>query len=610
MATRFIWRRGLGRNRFIATRSRKVLLYTKRKHITCTFKRKELSNLMNCSDDSAFSIKRTLKEQLKFDCAAAAYSTPQNDHDYYTSFNKYKINNETSPRRLRKVTMHSDIPISDTKKRSMSIDEQFQKHNQSSNPNLLGTNDRTTGSEISRPQMISKSSKKRLTSKKEIRKIFRKLRKIKLNPESLYFSNCKKLTDEFIKEGKLKSEQETTAFKNAIKNCKNLKSYQKMPSILRDIKKGKSNFEDSLTILQNLRDKVAKDIIIEEEEQENDPMQELIDAAKLTKKTHHKFYSPFGKKMMHGSCSQEIEKHINDKEAYMAPLETRIKIMASLLTNTPNERKVKGGLEKFGDEKEMSKLSGNMLSEAIFEENSSKGSSKGDLSKMLNRPKRTASKSVMKPTYSSLNKEFKNSRIESNLLYLKRKLRSMKIQEKDKVSSDSSEYGKDLKKANNKRLLHDMKVIKKIFEKKSENSLPSLTKSRSGSLLKRIIFSCHSYENLSPRDQIKIDEDSCIEDIKHRHYYNTIDKIDPALHYREMKKNFDYQMFAYKQQIIHQDEISQEYRSGIMDPCRTVAMFERTRSLYKMLMNSQMKNKLRFNMKKKIGKYTFSSEVE
>mmetsp|Transcript_19393 Transcript_19393/g.19069 ORF Transcript_19393/g.19069 Transcript_19393/m.19069 type:complete len:88 (+) Transcript_19393:306-569(+) len=87
--------------------------------------------------------------------------------------------------------MHSDIPISDTKKRSMSIDEQFQKHNQSSNPNLLGTNDRTTGSEISRPQMISKSSKKRLTSKKEIRKIFRKLRKIKLNPESLYFSNCK-----------------------------------------------------------------------------------------------------------------------------------------------------------------------------------------------------------------------------------------------------------------------------------------------------------------------------------------------------------------------------------------------------------------------------------
>eukprot|EP00344_Euplotes_crassus_P009938 CAMPEP_0197003082 /NCGR_PEP_ID=MMETSP1380-20130617/7451_1 /TAXON_ID=5936 /ORGANISM="Euplotes crassus, Strain CT5" /LENGTH=81 /DNA_ID=CAMNT_0042421477 /DNA_START=974 /DNA_END=1219 /DNA_ORIENTATION=+ len=81
--------------------------------------------------------------------------------------------------------------------------------------------------------------------------------------------------------------------------------------------------------------------------------------------------------------------------------------MASLLTNTPNERKVKGGLEKFGDEKEMSKLSGNMLSEAIFEENSSKGSSKGNLSKMLNRPKRTASKSVMKPTYSSLNKEFK-----------------------------------------------------------------------------------------------------------------------------------------------------------------------------------------------------------
>lgn len=127
---------------------------------------------------------------------------------------------------------------------------------------------------------------------------------------SLYFSDAKKLTDKFLKESTLKGELETSIFKDAMKKCKNLskswylpiEKFKKTPSILRAMKRGDSKFEDSLDILQNLRDKVAKDIIIgmptrlhlfiEEDEQDNDPMQELLDAG--TKQWDTKVYKPLG----------------------------------------------------------------------------------------------------------------------------------------------------------------------------------------------------------------------------------------------------------------------------------------------------------------------------
>lgn len=70
-----------------------------------------------------------------------------------------------------------------------------------------------------------------------------------------------------------------------------------------------------------------------------------------------------GKPTCSYSRSQEIERHINDKEAYMAPLETRLKIMSSLLASTPNERKIKGKLKRnlgqFGTDKDTCKMSKN-----------------------------------------------------------------------------------------------------------------------------------------------------------------------------------------------------------------------------------------------------------
>ena len=128
------------------------------------------------------------------------------------------------------------------------------------------------------------------------------------------------------------------------------------------------------------------------------------------------------------------------------------------------------------------------------------------------------------------------------------------------------------------------KVIKSILDKNKTESQLTIPEKNSENLLTKIISNCHSYESkykskiykinilnldLSPRDQIQIDEGSCVEDIKHRHYKNTskatiantkVSKMNPSLHFREMKKNFEYQMFADRQQIIHQDEISKEYK--------------------------------------------------
>jgi len=89
---------------------------------------------------------------------------------------------------------------------------------------------------------------------------------------------------------------------------------------------------------------------------------------------------------------------------------------------------------------------------------------------------------------------------------LKNKLNYTKfIQKKKPVNF--TDYEKDIETVNNKRLQYDMNVIKKILQKRTEGSLPNLHRNRSGSLLESIITNCHSYEDISPRDQCKIDED-------------------------------------------------------------------------------------------------------
>jgi len=79
---------------------------------------------------------------------------------------------------------------------------------------------------------------------------------------------------------------------------------------------------------------VAKEIIIEEEEE--DPIDKLIEMDRVKKK--RKNFSPFGKELFNGKWSEEIQKHINDQEAYMAPLEMRTKIIGSLVSKTPEPK--------------------------------------------------------------------------------------------------------------------------------------------------------------------------------------------------------------------------------------------------------------------------------
>jgi len=215
------------------------------------------------------------------------------------------------------------------------------------------------------------------------------------------------------------------------------------------------------------------------------------------------------------------------------------------------------------------------------------------------------------------NPEVKNFRIEANLINLKKRLfevkkRKMTIKAPKKIKLKINK-GKDQ---------NDMKLIRSILNKNRQGSLPSLVQNKSENLLTNIIANWNSTENLKYGktnfnsntmglgDKLKIDQDRCIENIRQRHFSNALNKIDRSLHYKDMQKNYEYKMFAYRQQVILEDEISKEYKSGIMDPCRVVAMFERTKSSYKILAGSLKKKKLQLNAKKGVGKYQFSSEID
>ena len=70
--------------------------------------------------------------------------------------------------------------------------------------------------------------------------------------------------------------------------------------------KNSRKINDSLTMLENLSQKVAKELIISKfkfstkiEEEEEDPMQELIEANRA-KNRKKKNFSPFGKKSLKG----------------------------------------------------------------------------------------------------------------------------------------------------------------------------------------------------------------------------------------------------------------------------------------------------------------------
>ncbi|CAI2379411.1 unnamed protein product [Moneuplotes crassus] len=301
-----------------------------------------LKNAIRCCE--RISIRRTLREKLNFDSVAEAYTTPEKEQEYMKSYNEEKPIKDCSSKKCRKVTITSDVNTSDTKPRSMSIDTKLRRNSQK--VTLLGINGSATISEATKLGSSCQGSNKILPTTKEVRLVTQKLQKLTLNPESLYFSDAKKLTDKFLKESKIKGELETSIFKDAMKKCKNLKKFKKTPSILRAMKRGDSKFEDSLDILQNLRDKVAKDIILEEDEQDNDPMQELIDA-NTKKQCDTKVYKPLGCTIDESCTSDEDDIRGNHNKpktkqpSFMAPLETRMKIMSSLYSNTPNIKRMK-----------------------------------------------------------------------------------------------------------------------------------------------------------------------------------------------------------------------------------------------------------------------------
>lgn len=119
--------------------------------------------------------------------------------------------------------------------------------------------------------------------------------------------------------------------------------------------------------------------------------------------------------------------------------------------------------------------------------------------------------------------------------------------------------------------------------------VPSLF-SKTQSQLKSLISSCTSVQALPPKSP-RISTSLALESIRHRNLSITRSVLESLSHLEAkfLKKSYEWSMLSAQTQKTVEDQAAREYRYSIMDPNRTAALYERTKSIYKLLMSLQRK---------------------
>jgi len=61
-----------------------------------------------------------------------------------------------------------------------------------------------------------------------------------------------------------------------------------------------------------------------------------------------------------------------------------------------------------------------------------------------------------------------------------------------------------------------------------------------------------------------------------------------------LRRNYDWKVLSQADQKHTESQITSEYKYSIMDPTRTAALFERTQSIFKLLMQAQLNKKIQY----------------
>lgn len=124
------------------------------------------------------------------------------------------------------------------------------------------------------------------------------------------------------------------------------------------------------------------------------------------------------------------------------------------------------------------------------------------------------------------------------------------------------------------------------------------------SSLKKVISQCEDVYKLPPKNVTLIDKTILVEQIRNRNYSNTCSILQDLnrLNSKDLRRNYNYKILSQDDEKLVEDQAAREYKYAITDPNRTAALFERTQSIFKLLMQMQLKSKINYEGDRAVAK--------
>ena len=112
-----------------------------------------------------------------------------------------------------------------------------------------------------------------------------------------------------------------------------------------------------------------------------------------------------------------------------------------------------------------------------------------------------------------------------------------------------------------------------------------------------MISKCEAAQKLPPRSFVKLNRSIHAQEIKNLNYNNTRDILQNIsyLNCKDLKRNYDWKIMEQSDLKIFKNQSVQDYKYSITDPNRTAALFERTQSIFKLLMDYQLNRKINYD---------------
>lgn len=112
-----------------------------------------------------------------------------------------------------------------------------------------------------------------------------------------------------------------------------------------------------------------------------------------------------------------------------------------------------------------------------------------------------------------------------------------------------------------------------------------------------MISKCVAAQKLPPKSFASLNRSVHVQEIKNANFNFTRDTLQKMsyLNCKDLRRNYDWKVLERSDQKIFQEQSVHEYKYSITDPNRTAALFERTQSIFKLLMDYQLNRKINYD---------------